>query len=63
MRRASAGEPPKGEGGPEEAREWAHVRLFPLTYDQLELQQDAADQSTEESAGGPSILWRHAASA
>ncbi len=63
MLKAIARETPRMEGEPEEAREWAHVRLFPLTYDQLELQQDAADQSTEERAGWATNLWGKLASA
>ncbi len=63
MLKAIARETPRVEGEPEEAREWAHVRLFPLTYDQLELQQDAADQSTEERAGWATNLWGKLASA
>ena len=35
--RAIARDTPRVEGEPEPAREWKHVRLFPLTYDQLEL--------------------------
>jgi len=38
-------------------REWLHVRLFPLTYDQLELQQDAEDQPSEQRAGWATQLW------
>ncbi|HEV7706312.1 MAG TPA: hypothetical protein VGO46_18585 [Gemmatimonadaceae bacterium] len=50
-------------GGEESAREWEHVRLFPLTYDQLELQQDAEDQTAEERVGWASQLWGKLASA
>ncbi len=62
MLRVIAREAPKNES--EEApREWQHVRLFPLTYDQLELQQDAADQTAEERVGWASQLWGKLASA
>ncbi|MDQ2768021.1 MAG: hypothetical protein M3Y30_12795, partial [Gemmatimonadota bacterium] len=50
-------------GTEEGAREWEHVRLFPLTYDQLELQQDAEDQTAEERSGWASQLWGKLASA
>ena len=49
--------------GEEGAREWKHVRLFPLTYDQLELQQDAEDQTAEERVGWATQLWGKLASA
>jgi uncharacterized membrane protein YgcG len=63
MLKAIARETPKVEGELETAREWEHVRLFPLTYDQLELQQDAADQTAEERVGWASNLWGKLASA
>ena len=63
MLKAIARETPKVEGELETAREWEHVRLFPLTYDQLELQQDAADQTAEERVGWASKLWGKLASA
>jgi hypothetical protein len=50
-------------GGEEAPREWQHVRLFPLTYDQLELQQDAAEQTSEQRAGWAAQLWGKLASA
>jgi hypothetical protein len=50
-------------GGDEAPREWQHVRLFPLTYDQLELQQDAAEQTSEQRAGWAAQLWGKLASA
>jgi hypothetical protein len=49
--------------GEESPREWQHVRLFPLTYDQLELQQDAEDQTPAERVGWASQLWGKLASA
>ena len=49
--------------GDETPREWQHVRLFPLTYDQLELQQDAEDQTAEQRAGWATQLWGKLASA
>ncbi|MBK5188489.1 MAG: hypothetical protein JJD97_09590, partial [Gemmatimonadaceae bacterium] len=49
--------------GEETPREWQHVRLFPLTYDQLELQQDAEEQTAEERVGWASQLWGRLASA
>jgi hypothetical protein len=52
--------PTEGEEAP---REWQHVRLFPLTYDQLELQQDAADQTAEQRVGWATQLWGKLASA
>ena len=61
MLKAIAREP--GADGEEAAREWQHVRLFPLTYDQLELQQDAEDQSPEARVGWASQLWGKLASA
>ena len=51
------------QNGEESAREWLHVRLFPLTYDQLELQQDAADDAPEQRAGWATQLWGKLASA
>src|SRR6185312_11156261 len=45
------------QNGEEPAREWQHVRLFPLTYDQLELQQDAAEDAPEQRAGWATQLW------
>jgi hypothetical protein len=50
-------------GGEEAPREWQHVRLFPLTYDQLELQQDAAEQTSEQRAGWAAQLWGKLANA
>jgi hypothetical protein len=50
-------------GGEESPREWQHVRLFPLTYDQLELQQDAEEQTSEQRAGWAAQLWGKLASA
>jgi hypothetical protein len=50
-------------GGEESPREWQHVRLFPLTYDQLELQQDAEEQTSEQRAGWATQLWGKLASA
>jgi hypothetical protein len=50
-------------GGEEAPREWQHVRLFPLTYDQLELQQDVEDQTSEQRAGWAAQLWGKLASA
>jgi hypothetical protein len=56
MLRIVAREAPATES--EEApREWQHVRLFPLTYDQLELQQDAAEQTAEQRVGWATQLW------
>ena len=40
---------PLGLRGPEELRRWAHIRAFPLTYDQLEL---AGERASEDAAGG-----------
>lgn len=51
------------QNGEEPAREWQHVRLFPLTYDQLELQQDAAEDAPEQRAGWATQLWGKLASA
>ena len=51
------------QNGEEAAREWQHVRLFPLTYDQLELQQDEADPASEQRAGWAAQLWGKLASA
>ena len=62
MLRVIAREAPQN-GGEEAAREWQHVRLFPLTYDQLELQQDVEDQTTEQRAGWATQLWGKLASA
>jgi hypothetical protein len=62
MLKAVAREAPTGEGG-EASREWQHVRIFPLTYDQLELQQDAAEQSSEQRVGWATQLWGKLASA
>lgn len=58
--RTIARETPENE---EAAREWQHVRLFPLTYDQLELQQDEAEQPSEHRAGWATQLWGKLASA
>jgi hypothetical protein len=54
--RVIAREAPQNEVD-ESPREWQHVRLFPLTYDQLELQQDSADQPSEQRAGWATQLW------
>jgi hypothetical protein len=62
MLKAIARETPQN-GGEEAPREWQHVRLFPLTYDQLELQQDAAEQTSEQRAGWAAQLWGKLASA
>jgi hypothetical protein len=40
---------PLGLRSAEELRRWAHIRAFPLTYDQLEL---ASERPSEDSAGG-----------
>src|SRR5687767_1636081 len=40
---------PLGLRPAEELRRWAHIRAFPLTYDQLEL---ASERPSEDSAGG-----------
>lgn len=40
---------PLGLRAPEELRRWAHIRAFPLTYDQLEL---AGERASEDAAGG-----------
>ena len=40
---------PLGLRPPEELRRWAHIRAFPLTYDQLEL---AHERQSEDVAGG-----------
>ncbi len=61
--RAVARDTPRVEGELEPAREWKHVRLFPLTYDQLELQQDAEDQTAEERVGWATNLWGKLAAA
>jgi hypothetical protein len=58
--RTIARETPENE---EAAREWQHVRLFPLTYDQLELQQDEAEQTSEHRNGWATQLWGKLASA
>ena len=50
-------------GGEEAPREWQHVRLFPLTYDQLELQQDATEQTSEQRTGWAAQLWGKLANA
>lgn len=63
MLKAIARDTPRVEGEPEAAREWKHVRLFPLTYDQLEMQQDAEDQTAEERGGWASTLWGKLANA
>ena len=54
--RVIAREAPQNEVD-ESPREWQHVRLFPLTYDQLELQQDSADQESEQRVGWATQLW------
>jgi hypothetical protein len=41
---AERGERPLGLGDPERLRAWQGARLFPLTYDQLELVGDPADE-------------------
>jgi hypothetical protein len=61
MLRVIARETP--QNGEEAPREWQHVRLFPLTYDQLELQQDAEEQTSEQRAGWAAQLWGKLASA
>jgi hypothetical protein len=43
--------------------EWRHVFLLPLTYDQLELQDEAADPLPQERAGWASQLWAKLAAA
>jgi hypothetical protein len=40
---------PLGLRGPEELRRWAHIRAFPLTYDQLEL---ASERQSDDVAAG-----------
>ena len=40
---------PLGLRAPEEMRRWAHIRAFPLSYEQLEL---AGEQRTEQGSGG-----------
>jgi hypothetical protein len=40
---------PLGLRPAEELRRWAHIRAFPLTYDQLEL---ASERASEDAAGG-----------
>ncbi len=40
---------PLGLRSAEELRRWAHIRAFPLTYDQLEL---ASERPSEDAAGG-----------
>ncbi|HJR67608.1 MAG TPA: hypothetical protein VJ802_14350 [Gemmatimonadaceae bacterium] len=40
---------PLGLRSAEELRRWAHIRAFPLTYDQLEL---ASERSSRDAAGG-----------
>jgi hypothetical protein len=41
-------ERPLGLGDPEKLRQWEHVRLYALTYDQLELVGDAAESDADE---------------
>ncbi|MEP7065997.1 MAG: hypothetical protein ABI889_08205 [Gemmatimonadota bacterium] len=62
MLRAIARDAPQ-VGGAEAPREWQHVRLFPLTYDQLEMQQDDADHAPEQRVGWATQLWGKLASA
>jgi hypothetical protein len=62
MLRVVARDTPQSEAD-EPAREWQHVRLFPLTYDQLELQQDEAEQPPEQRGGWATQLWGKLASA
>ena len=63
MLKAIARDAPKDASGVETPREWPHVRLFPLTYDQLELEQDAAEKTQEERQSWASQLWAKLASA
>ncbi len=62
MLRAVARDAPQSEHD-ESPREWEHVRLFPLTYDQLELQQDGSEQTSEQRGGWATQLWGKLASA
>jgi hypothetical protein len=63
MLKAIAREAPKDAAGAESPREWQHVRLFPLTYDQLELEQDAMEKTPAERTGWASQLWGKLATA
>lgn len=54
---------PRDASGTEAPREWQHVRLFPLTYDQLELQQDTEEKTPAERMGWASQLWGKLATA
>lgn len=59
---AERNERPLGLGDPERLRAWQAVRLFPLTYDQLELvgeggDEDAGDEEEREHATRSAQLW------
>lgn len=61
---AERGEPPLGLGQPERLRVWHGVRLFPLTYDQLELvgypgddEHEGGDEAERERASRSAQLW------
>ncbi len=45
---------PLGLEGPEILQQWAHVRLFPLTFEQLQLLDEEPDDTPEEEAKGES---------
>jgi hypothetical protein len=54
------GSTPLGLGDPEVLRQWQHVRLYPLTYEQLELVGSGEDDDTDsgdERATRPAQLW------
>jgi hypothetical protein len=59
---AERNERPLGLGDPERLRVWAGVRLYPLTYDQLELvgdgsDEDVGDDEDRERATRSAQLW------
>jgi len=61
--KAIARNTPEDAAGAEAAREWQHVRLFPLTYDQLELEQEVTEKTSEDRTGWASQLWGKLAAA
>jgi hypothetical protein len=59
---AESSERPLGLGDPERLRGWPSVRLYPLTYDQLELvgdgdEEEAGDEEDREHATRSAQLW------
>ena len=59
---AESSERPLGLGDPERLRAWPSVRLYPLTYDQLELvgdgdDEEAGDEEDREHATRSAQLW------